>query len=71
MQHIHGNTLSENVIMPFQNIIFLENQLDVLKQLWGGLKLDRKTKFIRKYGKIGQLMYVQVNSLVLRALIQH
>lgn len=63
MQHIHGDCLLETVVTLFQSITSPKNQLDIVKQVWEGLTACKKAQFIRRYGHITQLMYVQINSL--------
>ncbi|MCQ7416351.1 hypothetical protein NP118_23375, partial [Salmonella enterica] len=71
VQQIHGDSLVENVISQFKDVSFPESQLEAVKQAWEKLTVDRKAKFTSKYGYLAQLMYVQVNYSVLKALIRH
>lgn len=71
VQQIHGDSLVEDVISQFKDVNFSESQLEIVKQAWEKLTVDRKAKFTSKYVHLAQLMYVQVNYSVLKALVRH
>ena len=60
---------SEISLPQFPRLEFVENNLEDLKELWENLALEHRTEFARAYGNIADLMYANISTQVLQALV--